>query len=59
MLRKTVIIVRQELNISNQVVLLNYCPVFKIFMRNHERNIKNHFFSRALKIPFSSPVIKP
>ena len=47
-LRKTGIIVRHARAFSNQAVFVKYCPDFKIFSQNHERNIKIDFLINVL-----------
>ena len=58
----TAIIVRQKLAVSNQAILLNYCPGFLKFSREIMKGISKIIFSVGfilLNIPFSSRVIKP
>ena len=35
--------------ISNQPVFVKYCPDFKVFSQNHERNIKINFLGNVLQ----------
>ena len=35
--------------VSNKAVFVKYCPDFKVFSRNHERNIKILFLSNVLR----------
>ena len=35
--------------VSNKAVFIKYCPDFKVFSRNHAKNVKYHFPSNVLR----------